>query len=93
MKLIVLTYLLRLLSISNDFVFKKIRYNAAFANDAILTLRSQRIDTVVLSGIRTSGVIQSTAYALFECVVLSFLGDGSSPLISLNCFPLFPKKL
>jgi len=29
-------------------------------------LRAQQIDTVIMSGIRTSGVILSTAYRLFD---------------------------
>ena len=32
----------------------------------IVVLNAQQIDTVVLSGIRTSGVILSTAYRLFD---------------------------
>ncbi|PWY98315.1 Isochorismatase hydrolase [Testicularia cyperi] len=49
-----------------DFVFQKIRYSAIDFNDALLVLRSQNITDVVLSGIRVSGVILSSAYPLFD---------------------------
>ncbi|KAF4554983.1 Hypothetical protein D9617_3g020520 [Elsinoe fawcettii] len=50
----------------NDAVLTKIRYYAGAGNALEEILSSQGIDTVVLSGIRTSGVIISTAYRLFD---------------------------
>ncbi|PSK35894.1 hypothetical protein B9Z65_5709 [Elsinoe australis] len=50
----------------NDAVLAKIRYYAGAGNALEEILSSQGIDTVVLSGIRTSGVIISTAYRLFD---------------------------
>lgn len=50
----------------NDVVLQKTRYYAGAGNSLEEILRTQEIDTVVLSGIRTSGVIISTAYRLFD---------------------------
>lgn len=47
-------------------VLQKTRYYAGAGNGLEEILRAQRIDTVVLSGIRTSGVILNTAYRLFD---------------------------
>lgn len=47
-------------------VLSKTRYYAGTGNELELILSSQKIDTVVLTGIRTSGVILSTAYRLFD---------------------------
>lgn len=49
-----------------DVVLQKTRYYAGAGNGLEEILRAQRIDTVVLSGIRTSGVILNTAYRLFD---------------------------
>jgi len=49
-----------------DLVLDKTRYAAGFGNPLEQILRAQKIDTVVMSGIRTSGVIMSTAYELFD---------------------------
>ncbi|KAF2089026.1 Isochorismatase hydrolase [Saccharata proteae CBS 121410] len=49
-----------------DVVLKKARYYAGTANALEQILRAQSIDTVILSGIRTSGVILSTTYRLFD---------------------------
>ncbi|PWN50733.1 Isochorismatase hydrolase [Violaceomyces palustris] len=51
---------------TDDYVFLKKRYSAFVFNDAIQTLRAQNVTTVVLSGIRASGVIISSIYALFD---------------------------
>lgn len=49
-----------------DVVLQKTRYYAGTGNALEEILRAQSIDTVILSGIRTSGVILSTAYRLFD---------------------------
>jgi nicotinamidase-related amidase len=49
-----------------DVILQKNRYYAGSGNELELILASERIDTVILSGIRTSGVILSTAYRLFD---------------------------
>ncbi|RDW61826.1 cysteine hydrolase [Aspergillus mulundensis] len=49
-----------------DVVLRKSRYYAGDGNSLEEILRTQRVDTVVLSGIRSSGVILSTAYRLFD---------------------------
>ncbi|GAB7361704.1 hypothetical protein MBLNU230_g1751t1 [Neophaeotheca triangularis] len=49
-----------------DVVLQKFRYYAGWENALETILRAQQIDTVVLSGIRTSGVILNTAYRLFN---------------------------
>lgn len=51
---------------TDDAVLQKVRYYAGAGNSLEEILSSQGIDTVVLSGIRTSGVIISTAYRLFD---------------------------
>ncbi|KAK4543558.1 hypothetical protein LTR36_005453 [Oleoguttula mirabilis] len=51
---------------AGDTVLQKTRYYAGAGNALEEILRAQQIDTVVLSGIRTSGVILSTAYRLFD---------------------------
>ena len=50
----------------NDLIVRKSRYYAGAGNQLEQVLDSQHIDTVVLSGIRTSGVILSTAYRLAD---------------------------
>lgn len=50
----------------NDVVIAKTRYYAGAGNALEQILSTQGIDTVVLSGIRASGVIISTAYRLFD---------------------------
>lgn len=51
---------------AGDVVVVKTRYYAGFGNELEEILRAQKIDTVILSGIRTSGVILNTAYQLFN---------------------------
>lgn len=51
---------------ANDVVLQKTRYYAGAGNGLEEILSSQLIDTVILSGIRTSGVITATAYRLFD---------------------------
>ena len=66
---------------AGDVVLQKTRYFAGTGNPLEEILRAQSIDTVILSGIRTSGVILSTAYRLFDldynvyvfCPVSSFI--------------------
>jgi len=50
----------------NDVVLQKVRYYAGEGNPLEDILSSQEIDTVILSGVRTSGVVLSTAYRLFD---------------------------
>ena len=50
----------------NDVVLPKTRYYAGAGTALEEILRTQEIDTVILSGIRTSGVIIDTAYRLFD---------------------------
>lgn len=47
-------------------MLQKTRYYAGAGNGLEEILSSQQIDTVILSGIRTSGVIAATAYRLFD---------------------------
>ena len=49
-----------------DIVLQKTRYYAGAGNGLEEILSTQGIDTVIMSGIRTSGVIMSTAYRLFD---------------------------
>ncbi|PYI07670.1 cysteine hydrolase family protein [Aspergillus sclerotiicarbonarius CBS 121057] len=49
-----------------DVVVQKARYYAGAGNPLEEILSSQRIDTVILSGIRTSGVVLSTAMRLLD---------------------------
>lgn len=51
---------------AGDVVLQKTRYYAGAGNGLEQILAAQSIDTVILSGIRTSGVILSTAYRLFD---------------------------
>jgi len=51
---------------ADDVVLQKARYYAGAGNALEEILSSQLIDTVILSGVRTSGVILSTAYRLFD---------------------------
>jgi len=51
---------------AGDTVLQKTRYYAGAGNALEEMLRAQQIDTVILSGIRTSGVILNTAYRLFD---------------------------
>ena len=51
---------------AGDVVLQKTRYYAGTGNALEAILRAQGIDTVILSGVRTSGVILSTAYRLFD---------------------------
>ncbi|RAK96228.1 Isochorismatase hydrolase [Aspergillus ibericus CBS 121593] len=49
-----------------DVVVQKARYYAGAGNPLEEILSSQKIDTVILSGIRTSGVVLSTALRLLD---------------------------
>ncbi|KAI7061637.1 hypothetical protein KC339_g16757, partial [Hortaea werneckii] len=49
-----------------DVVLQKTGYSADAGNSLEQILHAQRINTVVLSGIRTGGVVASTAYRLFD---------------------------
>lgn len=51
---------------TSDVVVQKSRYYAGFGNQMEEILRAQLIDTVVLSGISTAGVVLSTVYQLFN---------------------------
>lgn len=51
---------------AGDVVLQKTRYYAGAGNALEEILRTQKIDTVVISGIRTSGVVLSTAIRLFD---------------------------
>lgn len=51
---------------AGDVTLQKTRYYAGTGNTLEEILRAQSIDTVILSGIRTSGVILSTVYRLFD---------------------------
>ena len=51
---------------AGDTVLQKTRYYAGAGNALQEILSTQKIDTVILSGIRTSGVILSTVYNLFD---------------------------
>ncbi|XHG08638.1 hypothetical protein AWENTII_011731 [Aspergillus wentii] len=52
--------------LEEDVVLRKSRYYAGDGNSLEEILRTQKVDTVILSGIRTSGVVLSTAYRLFD---------------------------
>jgi nicotinamidase-related amidase len=49
-----------------DIVLRKTRYYAGDGNALEEILRAQKIKTVVISGVRTSGVVLSTVYRLFD---------------------------
>ncbi|OJJ79790.1 uncharacterized protein ASPGLDRAFT_180330 [Aspergillus glaucus CBS 516.65] len=49
-----------------DVVLRKSRYYAGDANSLEEILRVRGVDTVILSGIRTSGVVLSTVFRLFD---------------------------
>jgi nicotinamidase-related amidase len=51
---------------AGDTVLQKTRYYAGGDNALEQILRAQQIDTVIISGIRTSGVVLTTAYRLFD---------------------------
>ena len=51
---------------AGDVVLQKTRYYAGAGNALEEILSAQHIDTVILSGIRTSGVILATALRLFD---------------------------
>jgi nicotinamidase-related amidase len=50
----------------NDTVLVKTRYYAGAGNQLEIILKAQGITHVVLSGLRTSGVVLSTAYRLYD---------------------------
>jgi nicotinamidase-related amidase len=52
--------------LAGDVVLQKTRYYAGTGNPLEEILTAQKIDTVILSGVRTSGVILSTAYRLYD---------------------------
>ncbi|KAJ5650524.1 cysteine hydrolase family protein [Penicillium longicatenatum] len=49
-----------------DVVLQKTRYYAGAENTLVQILRNHKINTVVLSGLRTSGVVLTTAQRLFD---------------------------
>ena len=49
-----------------DIILGKTRYYAGDGNALEEILRAQKIKTVVISGVRTSGVVLSTVYRLFD---------------------------
>ncbi|KAI1267973.1 cysteine hydrolase family protein [Xylariaceae sp. FL1019] len=51
---------------SRDVLIQKTRFDASYASQLLQILAAQNIDTVVISGIKTSGVILSTVYTLFD---------------------------
>ncbi|KAK3707497.1 hypothetical protein LTR37_012139 [Vermiconidia calcicola] len=51
---------------AGNVVLQKTRYYAGAGNALEQILSTQKIDTVIMSGIRTSGVMLSTAYRLFD---------------------------
>ena len=51
---------------AGDVVLQKTRYYAGAGNALEEILRAQGVDTVVISGVRTSGVVLSTVYRLFD---------------------------
>lgn len=51
---------------AGDTVVQKARYYGGTANGLELILQARGIDTVILSGLRTAGVIQATAYRLYD---------------------------
>lgn len=51
---------------AGDVVLQKTRYYAGAGKALKLILSTQQIDTVILSGVRSSGVILNTAYRLFD---------------------------
>ncbi|KXT12213.1 hypothetical protein AC579_3446 [Pseudocercospora musae] len=51
---------------AGDVILQKTRYYAGAGNGLEEILSTQKIDTVVLSGVRTSGVILNTVYQLFN---------------------------
>lgn len=51
---------------AGDVVLRKTGYYAGFGNSLEIILAAQGIDTVVLSGLMTSGVILSTIYRLYD---------------------------
>ena len=53
-------------STAGDVVLQKTRYDAGAGNALEEILSTQSIDTVILSGVRTSGVIVATAFRLFD---------------------------
>jgi nicotinamidase-related amidase len=72
---------------AGDVVLQKTRYYAGTGNPLEEILRAQGIDTVILSGVRTSGVILSTAYRLFD------LDYNVYVPCSFFCFPLRTRGL
>ncbi|KAI0147364.1 cysteine hydrolase family protein [Xylariaceae sp. FL1272] len=51
---------------SRDVLLQKTRFDASYSSQLLQILDAQDIDTVILSGIKTSGVILSTAYTFFN---------------------------
>ncbi|KAK4494799.1 hypothetical protein PRZ48_014155 [Zasmidium cellare] len=51
---------------AGDVVLNKSRYYAGWGNPLETILRAQQIDTVILSGLTTSGVILNTVYTLYN---------------------------
>lgn len=51
---------------AGDVVLEKSRYYAGWGNSLETILRAQGIDTVVLSGLTTGGVVLNSVYTLFN---------------------------
>jgi len=49
-----------------DVILQKTRYSGGYGNGLEEILRAQEVDTVILSGTRTSGAVLATAYELFD---------------------------
>ncbi|KAL2855371.1 Isochorismatase-like protein [Aspergillus pseudoustus] len=61
-----------------DVVLRKSRYYAGDGNSLEEILRTRGVDTVILSGLRTSGVLLSTAYRLFDLDYFVYvIGDNT----------------
>ncbi|PLB53941.1 Isochorismatase hydrolase [Aspergillus steynii IBT 23096] len=87
-----------------DVVVPKTRYYAGAGNSIEEILNSQGVDTVVLSGIRTSGVILATALRLFDLDYNVYVisnntiepdpsGDKIQNSILYDIFPKIPVKV
>jgi len=80
---------------AGDVVLQKTRYYAGTGNALEEILRAQGIDTVILSGVRTSGVILSTAYRLFDLdynVYVSVLSSFRGLIFLLEGLCLLTKR-
>ncbi|KAJ6028002.1 cysteine hydrolase family protein [Penicillium herquei] len=82
-----------------DVVLQKTRYYAGTENTLVQILRNQKIDTVVLSGLRTSGVMLTTALHLFDLDFNVYVianntietGDDATSINNVILRSIFPK--